>query len=606
MQRFAGHAKRQAGDDHVDQGVAGHIDPLPEAVGAEEDRAGVLLEAFQHLGTGHAFGLVVEGQVPADEPAGHFRGDAAHQLVAGEQHERSAVRAIDVAFDQRGQHALEGFRLIPRIGNPAGQHQFCLAPVIEGAAQPQFLGLRQPDPRLEKFEGGLAADRQGGTGHDHRGDTVKQFAAEGGAHVQGGGFQVDSPHSPPRGAGLDPVDHVAQLLPAPVVDPAGQGLQPVGRRREILSLDLVLHPLTRLPHLTGQLFQLGAQRVRHRIRFVDPSVGPSLVGQVRLQFVKKNVCRIPTAVHLPLLAGQVEVYQQAFLGAVVVEPVQQVVDLPRRNAQPQMLGRHRFHHVCLVEHDRVVIGQDVAAAAAEGQIGKEEGVIDDQQLRVVHAAASLEIKASLVLGAFAAHAVAAVTGDLLPHGGQRAKGQVRAGTVVGLPRPGLQQPQLPQFVRLVKQRTVAIQSGLQAAAAEIVAPALDQHRGEFAGNDAVEQREVLGQQLLLETDGVGRNHHPPRAVPRRPRARIPRLVRRDRQDHRDKIGKALPHTGPRLDDQVLLVRQGPRHRLGHPHLLSTLLVAGPAHRNPPLGTQDVVNRQGHAIFTRGRPRPVGR
>ena len=69
-QRMAGDAEREADDDHVRERLAGHVDPLPEAVGAEDHAVDVGLERLDHLRPRHAVALGEEGDVPLGEPGG--------------------------------------------------------------------------------------------------------------------------------------------------------------------------------------------------------------------------------------------------------------------------------------------------------------------------------------------------------------------------------------------------------------------------------------------------------------------------------------------------------------------------------------------------------
>lgn len=62
-ERVIGYAEGQFGDDHVLQCFAGNIDTLPEAVCSEQYGSIVLLEFFQHGGSGESFSLAVECEV---------------------------------------------------------------------------------------------------------------------------------------------------------------------------------------------------------------------------------------------------------------------------------------------------------------------------------------------------------------------------------------------------------------------------------------------------------------------------------------------------------------------------------------------------------------
>ena len=55
-----------------------------------------------------------------------------------------------------------------------------------------------------------------------------------------------------------------------------------------------------------------------------------------------------------------------------------------------------------------------------------------------------------------------------------------------------------------------LQGGRQPPPAEVVPPPLDQHGGELQRDDALEKRDVLGDQLLLEADRVRGDDRPER------------------------------------------------------------------------------------------------
>ncbi len=62
-ERVVWYAEWQFGDDDILQSVAGDVDALPEAVGAEQYGAFVGFEFVEHGGSGETFSLAVEGEV---------------------------------------------------------------------------------------------------------------------------------------------------------------------------------------------------------------------------------------------------------------------------------------------------------------------------------------------------------------------------------------------------------------------------------------------------------------------------------------------------------------------------------------------------------------
>src|SRR5437763_1204909 len=89
----------------------------------------------------------------------------------------------------------------------------------------------------------------------------------------------------------------------------------------------------------------------------------------------------------------------------------------------------------LVEDHDLVIGEQAAAAAAQGEGAEEQGLIDDQDVGPVNLPTSLVVEALVVVRALAAEAVAAVALHQVPDGGQRLEAQVAARAVGRLPGP---------------------------------------------------------------------------------------------------------------------------------------------------------------------------
>ena len=92
-----------------------------------------------------------------------------------------------------------------------------------------------------------------------------------------------------------------------------------------------------------------------------------------------------------------------------------VLDLAAGDVDAQVVAGDRFDRVGFVEDHDVVVGQDADAGPPQGEVAEEQRVIDDEDLRVLHAAAVLVVEALVVRRAAAAHAVAAVAGHFVPH-----------------------------------------------------------------------------------------------------------------------------------------------------------------------------------------------
>src|SRR5437764_8238862 len=117
-------------------------------------------------------------------------------------------------------------------------------------------------------------------------------------------------------------------------------------------------------------------------------------------------------------------------------------------------------------------------------------MIDNQEIGVVDAPASLKVEALLVLGAILTQAIVAVAFDQVPYPGQRLKAQVTAAAALGFCRPFADAQELLRLLLLAQQRTNALPCHSQPAEAPIVGSALHQHG-----------LKVLWHHLLAERDG---------------------------------------------------------------------------------------------------------
>src|SRR5690606_22676597 len=66
----------------------------------------------------------------------------------------------------------------------------------------------------------------------------------------------------------------------------------------------------------------------------------------------------PAAIDLLLRLSEVVLNEEPFLGPIVVEPREQVVDLTTGDPDPKMISRHRLDRMGLIKNQDVVIGQD--------------------------------------------------------------------------------------------------------------------------------------------------------------------------------------------------------------------------------------------------------
>ena len=127
---------------------------------------------------------------------------------------------------------------------------------------------------------------------------------------------------------------------------------------------------------------------------------------------------------------------------------------------------------------------------------------------------------------------------------------------------------------------------LEPAQRQVVVPPLDQDRAELVGDHRPQQRNVLLDELLLQVDRVGGNHHP-------------LLVLDDPLDGGDQVREALAHAGSRLDQQTPAHVQRPLDGLGHLGLLRPDLEALQPPRDRSVRGQQALHPDGHARIVRG-------
>jgi hypothetical protein len=149
----------------------------------------------------------------------------------------------------------------------------------------------------------------------------------------------------------------------------------------------------------------------------------------------------------------------------------------------------------------------------------------------------------------------------------------RERTVAGLVGPVLDAVQRVPLLLVGKEPVLPLRGEPEPAQADVVAAALDEHRGELVGNDRVEERQVLLEQLLLQRDRVGADDHPLASLD-------------DAPDRRQQIGEALADAGAGLDEQMLAALHRGLDRRGHLELLRPRLESRePPRDRPGLGKQ---------------------
>ena len=172
----------------------------------------------------------------------------------------------------------------------------------------------------------------------------------------------------------------------------------------------------------------------------------------------------------------------------------------------EVLRGDLFKLVSLVEDDGGGFGENtgigcIAGGEADRGVGKEEVVIDDDEIRLKGATAHLGDKAAAIVGASTAEACVGAGVELMPESGgfgQRGKFGAVAGFCNAFPLGDL--AVLVDFVEARENGLVA--EGEELAAAEIVGAALHVADAELA-EESFEERDVAEEELVLESLGAG-------------------------------------------------------------------------------------------------------
>ena len=377
---------------------------------------------------------------------------------------------------------------------------------------------------------------------------------------------------------LDPIDRVLGALAEEDGDFLAQLRQPPVAFHQLLPDLLVLAQLDQLADRLPQALDGQGDVVLHQLRLADAQLGPlaparrrrfaaaeaALLGRLLQRFARRLdvgeeavglLQQLGDELHRGALAQRGE---QALLGAGIPEALQGVAHLAAGDAQPDVPGGDVFHVVRLVEDDEVIAEQDAALdfllQAAEQ--GEEQRVVHHQHIRGEDAIArALEEADGVILAevgrvtAQLGRAQAALGADLRPHLRVGLHLEVRQAAVGGGLGPFVNALQL---LGLGGGKEVAgLLDGLvEAARAEVIAPAFEHGETELHRQDLLEHRQVLLRELLLQVDRVRGDD---RLL----------LVGHGIQDRRHQVGQALADARAGLDRQVLAAGQGLRHRHGH-------------------------------------------
>src|SRR5262249_55448003 len=150
----------------------------------------------------------------------------------------------------------------------------------------------------------------------------------------------------------------------------------------------------------------------------------------------------------------------------------------------------------------LVIRQHAGPFFAQGQVAKEQGMIDNKDVGVPQLSAGFEIETLLIVRAFPAQAIATVAFHKVPNGGQKVENQVATAAVISLPGPLIDGLELADGIGLGQQEAHPLAGASESAQADVIGPSLDQDGIEFDRHHFLKKRDVLVDELFLEADGM--------------------------------------------------------------------------------------------------------
>lgn len=226
--------------------------------------------------------------------------------------------------------------------------------------------------------------------------------------------------------------------------------------------------------------------------------------------------------------------------------------------------------VGLVEDDRVVLGKDASFAATPGskrEVREVEGVIRDHELRAGGPLARGLGEARSAKRTAAAEAAIGPDRELRPQGGRRLEGELR--TISGVRRvdPAEQLTVLCGVLRRPEQRPglgPEQREPLEAAATKVVVAPLQKRAGDVAREGRGSGRDVVCEQLLLQSLRRRRDDDPQAAL-----------------DRRDQVREALAGPRARLREQMPAAGERVLDRLRERLLLRARLKPGETGRQSP-------------------------
>ena len=237
---------------------------------------------------------------------------------------------------------------------------------------------------------------------------------------------------------------------------------------------------------------------------------------------------------------------------------QQARQVDLGDAEAERVGGGGFQVMGLVDDQVIVFGQH---AVAGGDIRKQQGVVDDQQVGALRGLAGA-VKGAGAAGALHAHfrlAAFIFGGDAHP---DVAFGRTVQVDLIAVAAESLN---CSQTSTLASTRISSTLSGprwrrtLQAARAEVIAAPFEHGRAQIDAERVAQVGDIFLDQLVLQVDRIGRNDHA-------------RIVLHGQERRRDEVGKGFARACAGLDQQVLPDGERRADRAQHLHLLLAVFV----------------------------------
>ena len=209
--------------------------------------------------------------------------------------------------------------------------------------------------------------------------------------------------------------------------------------------------------------------------------------------------------------------------------------------------------MCLVQDDRLGVGQELdEPLLLHRQVGQQQVMVDDDQVRLLCRTARLDNMTLRVLGTLLPQAVVHGRSDQRPDRGiLRDLDQFGAVTALRSMAP------LADVIEIIAKRWRNIGDLRESMQAEIIGTALQQRRFNRSADCLADQRQIAMVELILQRFGAGADDRLATA-----------------QQGRQQISEGLARAGARLNDELVTVGDGLGNGLRHPCLSGARLEAG--------------------------------